>query len=533
MPEWMAVRRYCSFVLRHASSCRNSTENVTIDHLQPQLLSTFELRTLLGMHPPQPHPSTSFNLRTLLGCIRHNLTLQTMDDDAGFLYTGQSRGAIRRDAKYITVDDHIESIPNWRLHSLESLVWLELPDQLQVIGDNAFYCCFVLQRVIFPDSLTDIRNNAFEGCYELNPVVLPEGLQTIGIAAFRSCRSLLQIEVPSTVEIIGTSAFAECSKLHSVVLPDFIEYVNSWFLRCGSLRNVTMSSKATTIEPYAFSRCSDLMSLEVPETVSKIRDESFAGCVSLRNIFLPFNASQRRVGEAFWGCDDLLKKFPSDQLFKVLKNRFNGLPVHRICYFQAHNEEDDALEEIRQSLASESFETFQDALGMTPLHILALSTKPRLRLWNEIQRRFPLCNELRDKWFFLPIDYLVENPSPHSLPLLTSCLHAKTRASLKSLKSAKWKIKLLRLIEEVNDRFGFSRSGQLGDINCVLGKCLRMEGASILEEALWKAQMNKLKNESSLIVLSSDARTHCRIRSGAEIVIPHVLRFMEKDLTKL
>lgn len=452
-----------------------------------------------------------------------------MDNEAGFLYIGQSRGAVRRDAKYITVDSEIERIPSWRLHSLESLVWLELPDQLKVIGDNAFYCCFVLQRVIFPCGLTDIGNNSFEGCYELNPVVLPEGLQTIGIAAFRSCRSLLEIEVPSTVEIIGTSAFADCSVLQTVVVPDFIEYVNSWFLRCGSLRHVTMSSKATTIEPYAFSRCWSLLSVELPETISTIRDESFSGCTSLRNVFLPSNVP--RIGDPFQNCEDLLEVFEDDQLFDVLTSRFDGLPVHRMCYFQAHNEKDTTLEEIRQSLASETFETFQCGLGMTPLHILALSTKPRLDIWTELQGRFPLCLELRDRWGSRPIDYLVDNPAPSSLSMLASCIHASTRASLKNLRSAKWKITLLRLIEELSDKK--NRRTQVDSIQYFLSKCLRMEAASLLEEALWKAQMNKVKKESSLSTLNSDERTSCRIRSGAEIILPNVLCFVAKDIAKV
>ncbi|CAJ1891613.1 unnamed protein product [Cylindrotheca closterium] len=446
-----------------------------------------------------------------------------MDHDAGFLYTGQSRGAIRRDAKYITVDTDIERIPNWRLHSLENLVWLEFPDQLKVIGDNAFYCCFVLQRVIFPGSLTDIGNNAFEGCYELNPVVLPEGLQTIGIAAFRSCRSLRAIEVPSTVQMIATSAFADCSSLESAALPDFIEYVNGWFLRCGSLRHVSLSSKTTTIEPYAFSRCWSLMSLELPETMSSIRDGSLISCASLRNVYLPNNIS--RIGEPFAGCEDLLQVFEEDQLFHVLKHRFDGLPVHRICYFQKYKEENTVLEEIRQSLASEAFDNFQDGLEMTPLHILALSCKPRANLWIELQRRFPRCLELGDKWGSRPIDYLVENMTPSSLPLLTHCIYASTGAPLKSLRSAKWKITILRLIEELSDKT--SRRVQVDRIHNMLFKYLQMEALSMLEEALWKVQISE-GERAAWLVPANEYRLSCRIKSGAEIVIPNVFCFMEK-----
>ncbi|KAL3942149.1 MAG: hypothetical protein SGBAC_003611 [Bacillariaceae sp.] len=447
--------------------------------------------------------------------------------EAGFLYTGQSRGEIRRDAKYITVDTDIERIPNWRLSTLESLVWLELPDELKVIGHNSFYCCFVLQRVIFPNSLTDIGNNAFEGCYELNPVVLPEGLQAIGIAAFRSCKSLIELEVPSTVTMIATSAFADCSSLQSVILPDLIEYVNSWFLRCGSLRHVSMSSKTTTIEPYSFSRCYRMLSLELPETISSIQEASFIDCVLLRNIFLPANVS--RIGAMFPGCEDLLEVFEEDQLLDVLQHRFDGLPVHRICYFQKYSEEETVLKEIRQSLISEPFETFQDGLEMTPLHILALSCKPRLNLWIELQVRFPQCLNLRDKWGCRPINYLMENLTPDSLPLLSHCIQAGTSAALKSLRSAKWKITLLRLVEELSDKT--NRQDQVVNINNTISVYLRMEAASLLEEALWKAQIAKVKQADSL-ALDSDSRLNCRITSGAEIVIPNVLFFVDKKEEK-
>jgi len=60
---------------------------------------------------------------------------------------------------------------------------IELPDTLEIIGNDAFGKCENLNSINIPDSVKTIGSNAFDGCG--NGVIIGEGVETIGDQAFR------------------------------------------------------------------------------------------------------------------------------------------------------------------------------------------------------------------------------------------------------------------------------------------------------------------------------------------------------------
>ena len=101
-----------------------------------------------------------------------------------------------------------------------------------------------------------------------------------------------------------------------------------------------------------------------------------------------------------------------------LKSRFNGLPMHKICYYQAYNDTDTTisrLEKVIHKRGSWKRRGYEDCLGMTPLHILACSKKQDMKVWEFLSSSSPRFSEMlatEDMWGCLPIFYAFANEAP-------------------------------------------------------------------------------------------------------------------------
>ena len=80
----------------------------------------------------------------------------------------------------------------------------------------------------------------------------------------------------------------------------------------------------------------------------------------------------------FESCYKLYEQFPNDDgLEQALQNRFKGLPLHRLCYFQANKPRNVTVRRLGDTNLFRGVEPYyetgdkQDTFGMTPLHILA------------------------------------------------------------------------------------------------------------------------------------------------------------------
>lgn len=164
---------------------------------------------------------------------------------------------------------------------------------------------------------------------------------------------------------------------------------------------------------------------------------SFYGCERLRNIVFPnLKEDDSSQTTRLWchGCEDLLQVFADpNELGTALAHRFDGLPIHRLCYYHSYHGEGDAghntviaLKEEWMSFDSSSHPSSpfassmgtekksappkcgQDFLGMTPLHILALSAAPRPELMELLIELDPIQLVTPDFWGYLPIYYACE-----------------------------------------------------------------------------------------------------------------------------
>lgn len=165
---------------------------------------------------------------------------------------------------------------------------VHIPEGVANVGDYAFECCSLLQKVYFPYSLLSIGDGAFSGCECLTLADMQEGLESIGRGAFLYCVSLVQLELPETLTDLGDFAFAGCDALTSVrfggdrvtALPDRL------FYGCSSLSRLRLSEGVTSVGKRAFSGCEKVEALYFAEPLTSLGEYAFENCSRLSNLDL-------------------------------------------------------------------------------------------------------------------------------------------------------------------------------------------------------------------------------------------------------
>ena len=74
--------------------------------------------------------------------------------------------------------------------SRSNLTNITLHENLEVIGESAFYVCTSLKEVVMPKSLKVIGSRAFAGCVNLERIIYTGEPPQIGDKAFYGCDKL-------------------------------------------------------------------------------------------------------------------------------------------------------------------------------------------------------------------------------------------------------------------------------------------------------------------------------------------------------
>jgi hypothetical protein len=98
-------------------------------------------------------------------------------------------------------------------------------------------------------------------------------------------------------------------------------------------------------------------------------------------------------------------------IIRELKNRFDGLLIHKLVYYQTYNQ--GMLVVLRSQLDSTG--NNQDCLGMTPLHILACSSVHDLEVYRVIVEKYPTNLITEDRWGALPLLYAFWGAAPDEI----------------------------------------------------------------------------------------------------------------------
>lgn len=101
----------------------------------------------------------------------------------------------------------IESTTNTLIRGCRSTL---IPNDIKVIGANAFSFVFDLKAITIPDGVVFIGREAFHMCESLETIVIPASVKEIDSDAFRFCPSLKFVTVKNKDIAIHNTAFDDC-----------------------------------------------------------------------------------------------------------------------------------------------------------------------------------------------------------------------------------------------------------------------------------------------------------------------------------
>lgn len=188
-----------------------------------------------------------------------------------------------------------------------------LLNNINNIGDGAFYSCSKLKGVIIPESVSVLGNQVFFRCSKLISIELPDTITKLGVNLFNGCESLESVRLPSSLTAFPASIFRG-TNLTSYTIPDKIETVDSdTFTDCKNLKIVYLNNNLTTIGNSMFYGCVNLNTLVIGRNVSAIQGIAFAMCGNLKNIIIDENNVNFTVenGAIFNTDKSILVRYPS------------------------------------------------------------------------------------------------------------------------------------------------------------------------------------------------------------------------------
>ena len=157
------------------------------------------------------------------------------------------------------------------------------------IASSKFYNLKTLETVSC-DNVQSIGNYAFYGCTSLSQISFPK-LTAFGDCAFLST-ALTSVDFPN-VERVNYGLFMSCSRLTTARFPDATMAVSNAFADCISLTEVYLP-KLPAIGTYIFTGCTRLSTLTFP-MVSQIGSCAFSNCSNLRSLYLLSNSVVKLV----------------------------------------------------------------------------------------------------------------------------------------------------------------------------------------------------------------------------------------------
>lgn len=254
---------------------------------------------------------------------------------------------------------------------------VELPENLQSIGDGAFAYCLSLNtigvkgsmengKINLPNQLKLIGKNCFKNASSFDSefsgkkvyfdvltipdggisyVNIPDSVTQIGESAFQNNITLMTLNIGRGVEEIPANMCSDCgsypsSKKETAFYDSKTDtYTPIKFL---GLKTVTMSDNVRTIGKNAFYKCYALETPErigwnLPEKLETIGDSAFDQCMSMESVV--FNSALRSIGtSAFSGAAQgvSLNKKVGTKTYSYFKE-FCGLTTVNFSYATSLN----------------------------------------------------------------------------------------------------------------------------------------------------------------------------------------------------
>ena len=194
-------------------------------------MAFFQCQKMTGFYMNSGTCDVGYGLAERCPRLKYFVLNCNLESDPGTVYWVENDKAL----EYISLGFGIEVISNstfansyYHNSATDSLIAVNLPASVKVIGDYSFSEATNLKAINIPESLIEIGDCAFLNCTSLTSINLPKGLTTICSAAFQGCTGLTSMVVPDTVEVMGAGVFNGCNNLESLMLPFIGGYADTY-----------------------------------------------------------------------------------------------------------------------------------------------------------------------------------------------------------------------------------------------------------------------------------------------------------------
>ena len=197
------------------------------------------------------------------------------------------------DLKFINIPEHVNKIGNNAFYGCKLLETINIPNNVTEIGNRAFGQCYNLKAITLSNNITEIQDQTFISCHSLEAIDIPSSITKIEEYAFCDCSHLKTINIPESVTEIQNYAFKYCNALETINIPNsVIEIGTGAFYECYNLKVITLSNNITEIQDQTFEYCHSLEAINIPNSVTKIEDYAFCDCINLKSINIPENVNK-------------------------------------------------------------------------------------------------------------------------------------------------------------------------------------------------------------------------------------------------
>jgi len=450
-----------------------------------------------------------------------------------------------------------------------SLQEVKFCEGLREMKRRAFDCCICLKRIWLPNSIERIEEDAFVGCKATN-FKIPPLMSTIVEGTFSHSESMCSIELPESITRIEDMVFMCCRVLRNMAIPPNADIELGTFESCTDLQqlfgteeqiinalkhrfdnlpihkmvyyqaynNMTVDQLNNALDVRSGQRRSSRMKLD--QTGNK------QDCLGMTPLHILACSSIQSVDL----YKVLITKYPENL---ITKDIWGALPLLYVVLRNAPTRE--APSEIVQFLV-ESYKTLYPNLQfdwnemvLNLARFEALALRPLAQhdviryVWSIQRESFPdqsfdcdeILEEAVNRWDKDHSEYIPKRSFIHLVRLSISARanrlgNRKLKHYIHEMLNKTYKIDCP---ESSQGRRDYIAGVQEHLVHCENEYRTLKEAITLLELALWKKRMNdhcQERNETRRIkrvkIDELQVRQQCRVGSGADIVIEHVLPYL-------
>ena len=159
--------------------------------------------------------------------------------------------------------------------SSADFVEFNIPDHIEIIGDQTFENCEKLKKIYIPASVKEIGRHIFYGCFALEEIVVSKDNEF-----YYSQNGVLYSRDGTLLH------YPKSKKDTSFIVPDNIIKINAYaFYENKKLKNLTLGNNVSEIGRRAFA-CSHIETINIPSKVKIIEKDVFLD-TSIKELYMP------------------------------------------------------------------------------------------------------------------------------------------------------------------------------------------------------------------------------------------------------